>query len=115
MPGCDLSQVLSKERRLKMSDIPLVTRSVPEIHVAGVIAFVSGVISTIGVVLLIAMFALFATSQRDLGNRVGWLNDICVALQYLLTIPIALALYRILLVYNPPPYVFSGLARRRFV
>jgi hypothetical protein len=84
-----------------MSDIPLITRSVPEIHFAGVIAFVSGVISTIGVVLFITMFALFATSQRDLGNRVGWLNDMCVALQYLLTIPIALALYRILSAYNP--------------
>ena len=29
------------------------------------------------------------------------LNDICVALQYLLTIPIALVLYQILLSYNP--------------
>jgi hypothetical protein len=29
------------------------------------------------------------------------LNDICVALQYLLTIPIALALHRILRVYQP--------------
>ena len=31
----------------------------------------------------------------------GMLNDICVALQYLLTSPSALALYQILLSYNP--------------
>jgi uncharacterized BrkB/YihY/UPF0761 family membrane protein len=31
----------------------------------------------------------------------GMLNDICIAVQYLLTIPIALALYRILLPHNP--------------
>jgi len=75
-----------------MSDIPQTIKSVSEIHMAGVIALVTGVISAIGVVLLIAMFALFAARQSELGNRVGWLNDICVALQYLLTIPIALAL-----------------------
>ena len=84
-----------------MSDIPQTIKSVSEIHMAGVIALVTAVISAIGVVLLIAMFALFATQQSELGNRVGWLNDICVALQYLLTIPIALALYRILSAYNP--------------
>ena len=84
-----------------MSDIPQTVTSISEIHFVGVIAFVTGVISAIGVVLLIAMFVLFATPQKELGNRVGLLNDVCVALQYLLTIPIALALYRILSVYNP--------------
>jgi hypothetical protein len=36
-----------------------------------------------------------------LGQTFGMLNDICVALQYLLTIPIALVLDRILWPYNP--------------
>jgi hypothetical protein len=62
---------------------------------------VSGIISAIGVVFLIAMFVLFATPLKTLGLTFGMLNDICVALQYLLTIPIALALYRILLLHNP--------------
>ena len=84
-----------------MSDIPMATRSVSGIQIAGVIAIVSGILSAIGVVFLIAMFVLFATHQLALGNRVGMLNDICVALQYLLTIPLALALYRILSAYNP--------------
>lgn len=71
------------------------------IRAAGGIALISGIIAAVGVVLLITMFVLFATSQRALGETIGLLNDICVALQYLLTIPIAVALYRILLPYNP--------------
>lgn len=71
------------------------------IRAAGGFAIVSGFISAIGVVCLITMFTLFATSNRALGQTFGMLNDICVALQYLLTIPVALALYRILLTYNP--------------
>jgi hypothetical protein len=47
------------------------------------------------------MFVFFATPYKSLGAAFGMLNDICVALQYLLTIPVALALYRILLPYNP--------------
>ena len=84
-----------------MSGISQAVKPLSETHFVGIIAFVTGVISAIGVVLLIAMFVLFAAHKSDLGNRVGWLNDICVALQYLLTIPIALALYRILSAYSP--------------
>ena len=84
-----------------MSEIPLVTRSVPEIHSVGGIAILSGIISAIGVVFLIAMFVSFTTPRQDLALKFGLLNDICVAVQYLLTIPIALAMYRILLSYNP--------------
>jgi hypothetical protein len=47
------------------------------------------------------MYALFAQSNRELGLIFGRLNDICIAIQYLLTIPIALALHRILRPYNP--------------
>lgn len=36
-----------------------------------------------------------------MGNRIGLLNDICAALQYLLAIPIILASYRILSAYQP--------------
>jgi hypothetical protein len=72
----------------------------PLIRAAGGFAIVSGIISAVGVVFLITMFALFATSFRSLGLTFGLLNDICVALQYLLTIPIALALDRILLPHN---------------
>lgn len=73
----------------------------PLIRAAGALAIVSGIISAIGVVFLLAMFAGFATPFKNLGLTFGRANDICVALQYVLTIPIALALHRILLPYNP--------------
>ena len=73
----------------------------PVIRAAGGFAMVSGIISAIGVVFLITMFILFATPLKELGLTFGLLNDICVALQYLLTIPIAFALCRIILPYNP--------------
>jgi hypothetical protein len=84
-----------------MSDIAQTTTSFPAIQIAGAIAILSGIISAIGVVFFIAMFAFFMTPNKELGLSFGLLNDICVALQYLLAIPIALALYRILAAYNP--------------
>jgi hypothetical protein len=71
------------------------------IRAGGGFAIVSGIISAIGVVFFIAMFIFFATSLRSLGETFGMLNDICVAIQYLLTIPVALALDQILRPYNP--------------
>jgi len=73
----------------------------PLIRAAGGFAIVSGIISAVGVVFLITMFILFATSHQAQGETIGLFNDICVALQYLLTIPITLALYRILSPHNP--------------
>lgn len=84
-----------------MTSVTQTLPSDPVIRAAGGFAIVSGIISAIGVVFLITMFVLFATPLKTLGLTFGLLNDICVAIQYLLTIPVALALYRILLPYNP--------------
>jgi hypothetical protein len=84
-----------------MDNVSQTTTPVSSIHIAGSIAVLSGIISAIGVVLIIAMFVLFATPYKELALRVGLLNDICVALQYLLAIPIALALHQVLRVYQP--------------
>ena len=84
-----------------MTGVTQTLPSDPVIRAAGGFAIVSGIISAIGVVFLITMFVLFATPLKTLGLTFGLLNDICVAIQYLLTIPVALALYRILLPYNP--------------
>lgn len=70
------------------------------IHLFGALAIVTGVVAAIGVVLLVAMFLLFALKNMELGLRVGRLNDICVAIQYTLTIPLALLLHRLLLPHN---------------
>jgi len=73
----------------------------PFIRAAGGFAIVGAIVSVFGIVFLIAMFASFAAGRREPGQFFGLLNDICVALQYLLTIPIAIALYRILVPQNP--------------
>jgi hypothetical protein len=84
-----------------MNNVSQTTTPMSLIHIAGSIAVLSGIISAIGVVLLIAMFVLFATPYKELGLRVGLLNDICVTLQYLLAIPIALVLHQVLRVHQP--------------
>jgi hypothetical protein len=72
------------------------------IRAAGWFAIVSGIISSIGVVFFIGMYVpLIGAPVKALGTTSGNLNDICVAIQYLLTIPIALTLHRILLPHNP--------------
>ena len=71
------------------------------VHAAGSLAIVVGIISLTGIVFLVAMFICFAKSLQSLGATFGMINDICVALQYLLTIPIALALAQVLRPYNP--------------
>jgi hypothetical protein len=73
----------------------------PMVRAAGGIAILCGIVSSIGVTLLAGMYVLFWTSDLSLGLTLGMLNDITVALQYLLSIPIALALCRILLPYHP--------------
>jgi hypothetical protein len=69
---------------------------------AGRIAIVSGIIGVVGVVFLILFYVLFfATPLTALGQSFGTLNDACIAVQYLLTIPLALSLRRILQPHAP--------------
>lgn len=64
---------------------------------AGRIALASGIIAAVGVVFLIFFYVLsFATPLKDVGAVFGGLNDAVIVIQYLLTIPIALSLRRIL-------------------
>lgn len=69
---------------------------------AGRIAIVSGVIAAVGVVCLILLYVLlFATPLRDVALLFGGLNDALIVIQYLLTIPLALSLRRILRPHAP--------------
>jgi hypothetical protein len=69
---------------------------------AGRIAIASGLVGTVGVVFLILFYTLFfATPLTTLGQAFGLLNDVCVAIQYLLAIPLAISLRRILLPQAP--------------
>ena len=57
----------------------------------------TGVIAAVGVVFPILFYVLFfATPLTAVGQTFGTLNDICIGIQYLLTIPLALSLRRIL-------------------
>jgi hypothetical protein len=59
------------------------------IRVAEWCAYVSGVVSIFGIGFLVSFFTTFI-------GRLGTLNDIAVAIQYVLMIPIALALHQLL-------------------
>jgi len=63
------------------------------VSLAGWCAYASGVVSIIGIVFLVAMFIGFSTNNLRL-QRFGALNDICVIIQYLLALPITLALHQ---------------------
>jgi hypothetical protein len=69
---------------------------------AGRIAIVSGIIAAVGVTFLVLFYALtFATPLKTAGSTFGGLNDVSIVLQYLLTIPLALSLRRILRPHAP--------------
>ncbi|MBZ0318805.1 MAG: hypothetical protein K8L91_20485 [Anaerolineae bacterium] len=63
------------------------------VYFAGWCSIASGIVSFIGIVFLIAMFIGFSTNNIGL-QRYGTLNDICIIIQYLLALPITLALYQ---------------------
>jgi hypothetical protein len=68
------------------------------VYFAGWCSIASGIVSFIGIVFLIAMFIGFSTNNIGL-QRYGTLNDICIIIQYLLALPIILALYQFQKVY----------------
>ncbi len=70
------------------------------VYFAGWCSIASGIVSFMGIVFLIAMFVGFSTDNLEL-PRFGTLNDICVLIQYLLALPITLALHQILKVHAP--------------
>lgn len=72
------------------------------LRAAGLLAFTVAIVAAVGVVLLIAMFATFALPRMAPAIPFGMLNDICVAIQYALTIPLALVVYQILALHNRP-------------
>jgi hypothetical protein len=70
------------------------------VYFAGWCSIASGIVSFIGIVFLIVMFIGFSTNNIGL-QRYGTLNDICIIIQYLLTLPIMLALHQHLKVHAP--------------
>lgn len=84
-----------------MTEISQTADSASNIHFARRIAKLSGIISAVGLVFFIGLYAFYATPLKELGPTLGTINDVCVTIQYLLAIHIALALFRILVIHNP--------------
>lgn len=84
-----------------MTEIVQTVSHDPIVRSAGGFAIASGIVSAVGIVFLIVMYVFFLTSNQEQGSVFGLVNDILVALQYMLTIPVAIALYRILQPQNP--------------
>jgi hypothetical protein len=69
---------------------------VPAQGPVGRITIVSGVLAAIGVAFLTAMYASFAVGATPLALAFGRINDVLVMLAYLLAIPVAIAVCRLL-------------------
>jgi hypothetical protein len=61
----------------------------------GVSAYVGGVVAAIGLVFLIAMFVSFVVGS-ELAGTLGRVNDVLIVVQYLLALPVAVALHALL-------------------
>lgn len=68
--------------------------------VAGWCAIISGVVSIFGIVFLVIMYIGFIIGNKEL-QRFGPLNDICIIIQYLLALPIVLALHQLFKAHAP--------------
>jgi hypothetical protein len=70
------------------------------LRVAGLCAYAGAVISAFGIVFLLAFYVGFLTDNVGL-QRFGTLNDICIIIQYLLALPVVVALHQILSPHFP--------------
>ena len=67
----------------------------------GLVTIASGVIGAVGVVFLGGMFTAFAVGAQQLGERLGWINDVLVLISYALLVPSVLATRARLLPSSP--------------
>jgi hypothetical protein len=67
----------------------------------GLVTVTSGIVGAVGVVFLGGMFAAFAVGAQQLGERLGWINDVLVLVSYALLAPSVLAARARLLPSSP--------------
>jgi len=70
-------------------------------------AYANGVVSAVGLVFLIAMFASFAAGATAVGLVFGWINDVSAVVAASLMLPLVVALQVLLRPHAP---IMSGLA-----
>jgi hypothetical protein len=57
---------------------------------------ISGVVAAVGLVFLVGMFTAFAIGATGPARALGWINDVCVLVSYLLCAPSVVALWVLL-------------------
>jgi hypothetical protein len=66
------------------------------LRLGGLAALTNAVVAPIGLVFLVAMFAAFGAGARSQGLVFGWVNDVLAVVSGLLTLPVVVALHRLL-------------------
>jgi hypothetical protein len=77
------------------------------LRMGGWAAYANGLVSAVGLVFLIAMFASFAAGATSPGLVFGWINDVSAVLAALLMLPLVVAVHVLLRPHAP---IMSGLA-----
>ena len=83
------------------------TETAAVLRMGGWAAYANGVVSAVGLVFLIAMFASFGAGATAPGLVFGWINDVSAVLAALLMLPLVIALHVLLRPHAP---IMSGLA-----
>ena len=77
------------------------------LRLGGSAAYANGVVSAIGLVFLIAMYASFAVGATSPGLVFGWINDVSAVVAAVLMLPLVVAVHVLLRPHAP---LLSGLA-----
>ena len=83
------------------------TESEGVLRLGGWAAYANGVVSAVGLVFLVAMYASFAVGATSPGLVFGWINDVSAVLAGSLMLPLVVALHVLLRPHAP---IMSGLA-----
>ena len=86
-------------------ETPTETKSV--LRLGGWAAYANGVVSAIGLVFLVAMYASFAVGATSPGLVFGWINDVSAVVAAVLILPLVVALHVLL---RPQAPILSGVA-----
>lgn len=77
------------------------TESACALRMGGRAAYTNGVVSAVGLVFLVALYASFAVGATSIGLVFGWINDVSAVVAVVLMLPIVVAVH-VLLRPNAP-------------
>ena len=77
------------------------TETAAVLRMGGRAAYANGVVSAIGLVFLVAMFASFAVGATSMGLVFGWINDVSAVVAAALMLPVVVAVHVLLRPHAP--------------